>query len=119
MLAVDRSKYLQFVLTDPRHCGKNSFYTATDALLTLEAEVVKQEEPTAEREERAPKQSERLPVLEMLRKYGLGEKREHLLLAGKPGSGIYHPTAIVCRTGKNRLRGRKPTNSCFCPIEGQ
>lgn len=87
MLAVDRSKYLQFVLTDPRHCGKNSFYTATDALLTLEAEVVKQEEPTAEREERAPKQSERLPVLEMLRKYGLGEKREHLLLAGKPGSG--------------------------------
>uniref|UniRef100_UPI00286B1B32 NACHT domain-containing protein n=1 Tax=Chamaesiphon sp. OTE_75_metabat_556 TaxID=2964692 RepID=UPI00286B1B32 len=87
MLAVDRSKYLEFVLTDPHHCGNNSFYTATDALLTLEAEIVKQEEPAAEREERTQKQIEHLPVLEMLRKYGLGAEREHLLLAGKPGSG--------------------------------
>jgi predicted NACHT family NTPase len=87
MLAVDRSKYLNFVLTDLRYCGGNSFYTATDALLTLEAEVVNQEEPQAEQQERTQKQIERLPVLEMLRKYGLEEQREHLLLAGKPGSG--------------------------------
>jgi DNA polymerase III delta prime subunit len=87
MIAADRSKYLQFVLTDPRHCGNNSFYTATDALLTLEAEIVKQEEIPAEREQLTQKQIERLPVLKMLRKYGLGAKREHLLLAGKPGSG--------------------------------
>jgi DNA polymerase III delta prime subunit len=87
MIAADRSKYLQFVLTDPRHCGNNSFYTATDALLTLEAEVVQKEEIQADREKRTQKQIERLPVVEMLRKYGLGEKREHLLLAGKPGSG--------------------------------
>jgi DNA polymerase III delta prime subunit len=87
MIADDRSKYLQFVLTDPRYCGNNSFYTATDALLTLEAEVVKKEETQAEGEQRTQKQIERLPVVEMLRKYGLGEKREHLLLAGKPGSG--------------------------------
>jgi HEAT repeat protein len=80
MLAADRSKYLQFVLTDPRHCGKNSFYTETDALLKLEPEIAK-------REERNNKQPERLPVLEMLRKYGLGAQREHLLLAGKPGFG--------------------------------
>jgi HEAT repeat protein len=87
MIADDRSKYLQFVLTDPRYCGNNSFYTATDALLTLEAEVVKKEETQAEGEQRTQKQIERLPVVEMLHKYGLREEREHLLLAGKPGSG--------------------------------
>ncbi len=80
MLAADRSKYLQFVLTDPRHLGKNSFYTETDALLKLEPEIAK-------REDRNNKQPVPLPVLEMLRKYGLGEQREHLLLAGKPGFG--------------------------------
>jgi HEAT repeat protein len=87
MVAADFSDYLQFVLTDPRHCGNNSFYTATDALLTLEAEIVQKEETQAKGEQRTQKQIERLPVLEMLRKYGLGEEREHLLLAGKPGSG--------------------------------
>jgi predicted NACHT family NTPase len=87
MVAADFSGYLKFILTDPRYCGTNSFYTATDALLTLEAEIVQQEELPAKEAERTPKKSERLPVLEMLRKYGLGEKREHLLLAGKPGSG--------------------------------
>jgi HEAT repeat protein len=87
MIADDRSKYLQFVLADPRYCGNNSFYTATDALLTLEAEIVQKEETPAEGEKRTQKQIERLPVVEMLRKYGLGKEREHLLLAGKPGSG--------------------------------
>jgi HEAT repeat protein/DNA polymerase III delta prime subunit len=87
MVAADFSDYLQFVLTDPRHCGNNSFYTATDALLNLEAEVVQKDETQVKGEERTPKQIERLPVLEMLRKYGLGGEREHLLLAGKPGSG--------------------------------
>ena len=87
MIADDRSKYLQFVLADPRHCGNNSFYTVTDALLNLEAEVVQKDETQAKGEERTQKQIERLPVLEMLRKYGLGGEREHLLLAGKPGSG--------------------------------
>jgi HEAT repeat protein len=87
MVAADFSDYLKFILTDPRYSGTNSFYTATDALLTLEAEIVKQEELPTEGAERTPEQIERLPVLEMLRKYGLGEKREHLLLAGKPGSG--------------------------------
>jgi HEAT repeat protein len=80
MIAADFSDYLQFVLTDPRHRERNSFYTETDALLKLEPEIAK-------REERNNKQPERLPVLEMLRKYGLGEQREHLLLAGKPGFG--------------------------------
>jgi HEAT repeat protein len=87
MIAADRSKYLQFVLADPRYCGNNSFYTATDALLTLEAEIVQKEETPAEGEKRTQKQIERLPVVEMLRKYGLGGEREHLLLVGKPGSG--------------------------------
>jgi HEAT repeat protein len=87
MVAADFSDYLQFVLTDPRHCGNNSFYTATDALLNLEAEVVQKDETQAKGEERTQKQIERLPVIDMLRKYGLGGEREHLLLAGKPGSG--------------------------------
>jgi DNA polymerase III delta prime subunit len=87
MVAADFSDYLKFILTDPRYSGTSSFYTATDALLALEAEIVKQEELPNEGAERTPEQIERLPVLEMLRKYGLGEKREHLLLAGKPGSG--------------------------------
>ena len=87
MDAIDFSDYLKFVHTDPRYRGTNSFYTATDALLTLEAEIIKQEEPQDEREKRKQQHTERLPVLEILRKYGLGEGREHLLLAGKPGSG--------------------------------
>jgi HEAT repeat protein len=74
------SDYLNFVITDPRYCERNLFYTETDALLKLEPEIAK-------REERNNKQPERLPVLEMLRKYGLGEQRKHLLLAGKPGFG--------------------------------
>lgn len=94
--------YLEFIRTDSRYRETNLFYTATDALLNLTAEMVnpiaqgeatstaslrvQQEEPPNEREERK-QQTERLPVLEMLRKYGLGEQREHLLLAGKPGSG--------------------------------
>jgi HEAT repeat protein len=87
MVAADFSDYLKFILTDPRYSGTSSFYTTTDALLTLEAEIVKQEELPTEGAERTPVKVERLPVLEMLRKYGLGEKRVHLLLAGKPGSG--------------------------------
>jgi HEAT repeat protein len=74
------SDYLNFVITDPRYCERNSFYTETDALLKLEPEIAK-------REERNNNQPERLPVLEMLRKYGLGEQLKHLLLAGKPGFG--------------------------------
>jgi HEAT repeat protein len=74
------SDYLNFVITDPRYCKRNSFYTETDALLKLEPEIAK-------RKEHNNKQPERLPVLEMLRKYGLGAQREHLLLAGKPGFG--------------------------------
>jgi hypothetical protein len=50
-----RSKYLQFVQNDPHHCEKNSLYTATDALLTLETEVVKQEEPQSKPRERTPR----------------------------------------------------------------
>jgi predicted NACHT family NTPase len=78
--ATNFSDYLNFVITDPRYHERNSFYTETDALLKLEPEIAK-------REERNNKQPERLPVLEMLQKYGLGEQLKHLLLAGKPGFG--------------------------------
>jgi predicted NACHT family NTPase len=61
-------------------------YTATDALLPLEARWERQE-----RKENGPGQPalkvEEFAVLEGFRKYALGAKREHVLLAGRPGSG--------------------------------
>jgi predicted NACHT family NTPase len=41
-----------------------------------------------EREEEVrEKRVEQFPVLAGLRKYALGDEREHVLLAGRPGSG--------------------------------
>lgn len=62
---------------------QNALYTPTDALLPLEARSVEQQD-TQQPQER---QVEQFPVLTGLRKYALGEKREHVLLAGRPGSG--------------------------------
>jgi HEAT repeat protein len=65
-----------------RHYGQQRhLYTLTDALLPLEARSVEREED--DREQRV----EEFPVLAGLRKYALGDEREHVLLAGRPGSG--------------------------------
>jgi HEAT repeat protein len=64
------------------HYGQQrDLYTLTDALLPLEAQSVEREEEGRER------RVEQFPVLAGLRKYALGDEREHVLLAGRPGSG--------------------------------
>jgi energy-coupling factor transporter ATP-binding protein EcfA2 len=64
------------------HYGQQrDLYTLTDALLPLEARSVEREEDDRE------KRVEQFPVLAGLRKYALGDGREHVLLAGRPGSG--------------------------------
>jgi HEAT repeat protein len=66
------------------HYAKDDrFYTPTDALLLLEVQTVVEREEKADQEKRV----EQFPVLEGLRKYAIGDGREHVLLAGRPGSG--------------------------------
>ena len=82
---VDFSAYLNFVCTDRRET--RLLYTVTDVLLSREAQTVKQQKPGNGKLEESHQQVERFLVLTGLRKYALGEKREHVLLAGRPGSG--------------------------------
>jgi energy-coupling factor transporter ATP-binding protein EcfA2 len=64
------------------HYAKDDrFYTPTDTLLPLVRSVERQGKEDQE------KRVEQFPVLEGLRRYALGERREHVLLAGRPGSG--------------------------------
>ncbi len=75
----DFQLYLRAIVD--RYSQQRDLYTPTDALLLLDARSVEREEESRE------KQGEQFPVLEGLRKYALGEKREHVLLAGRPGAG--------------------------------
>ncbi|MFH7245167.1 MAG: HEAT repeat domain-containing protein [Spirulina sp.] len=86
----DFSGYLEFILRqDSRYQDVRDLYTETDVLILLEAETV--ERRASEDASRSPEitqqKVERFPVLEGLQKHALGEKRQHLLLAGRPGSG--------------------------------
>jgi predicted NACHT family NTPase len=88
--AFDFSQYLQFICQDSRNKDVRDLYTETEVLIPLEAETVKQKSPTPDTNREAEQNQqkvERFPVLEGLRKYALGEQRQHLLLAGRPGSG--------------------------------
>ena len=80
----DFSAYLKFVCADRCVGDARSLYTATDALLSLEAQTVKRQKPGDAESAILLKP---LPVLKQLRTYALGEKREHTLLAGRPGFG--------------------------------
>jgi HEAT repeat protein/energy-coupling factor transporter ATP-binding protein EcfA2 len=62
-------------------------YTPTDALLPLEARSVERQAQDEGQKQQPEKMGEPFPVLDGLRKYALGTKREHVLLAGRPGSG--------------------------------
>jgi HEAT repeat protein/energy-coupling factor transporter ATP-binding protein EcfA2 len=62
-------------------------YTPTDALLPLEARSVERQAQDEGQKQQPEKMVEQFPVLDGLRKYALGTKREHVLLAGRPGSG--------------------------------
>jgi HEAT repeat protein len=80
MSEFDFKPYLSAIAT---HYSKDgNLYTPTDALLPLEVRSVAREE-----QEGREKEVEQWPVLEGLRKYAIGDQREHVLLAGRPGSG--------------------------------
>lgn len=84
---IDFQPYLRAIAN--HYTQQRDLYTPTDALLPLEARSVERQEgeDRQEGENRQEKKVEQFPVLAGLRKYALGEKREHVLLAGRPGSG--------------------------------
>jgi hypothetical protein len=70
--------YLDFVLNE-----QNDPYIPTDAIQQEQRILGKQGEGQAEaKEEQIPQ-----PVMKELRKYALGDRREHVILSGRPGSG--------------------------------
>jgi hypothetical protein len=84
----DFETYLDFIRRDRRDQDVRDLYTATEALIHLEAETVERQPERPEQDsEPVPKKVQRFPVLEGLRKYALGRERQHVLLAGRPGSG--------------------------------
>ncbi|MGF1566715.1 MAG: HEAT repeat domain-containing protein [Nodosilinea sp.] len=88
--AFDFSDYLKAIYKDPRYQDARDLYTETEALISLEAETVERKLSGEGEHDAAPSSQskvERLPVLEGLRKYALGDERKHVLLAGRPGSG--------------------------------
>ncbi|NEQ43608.1 MAG: NACHT domain-containing protein [Leptolyngbya sp. SIOISBB] len=102
-------QYRQFIQQDPRYQNVRELYTETEALISLEAETIerqpKRSEQETERSEQEIERSEqeierpeqkiepgqkkvqRFLVLEGLRRMALGPERQHVLLAGRPGSG--------------------------------
>jgi HEAT repeat protein/energy-coupling factor transporter ATP-binding protein EcfA2 len=83
MTDIDFQPYLKAVIdyySQQRHC-----HILTDAFLQLEVLVTEQQ---GEQDEPPPiDHIEPFPVLVGLQQYALGEEREHVLLAGRPGSG--------------------------------
>ena len=85
---VNFGRYLKFIRQDPRHQDIQELYTETEALIPLEAETVELKSGHLEPGTKpAQKKVERFPVLEGLRQYALGRERQHVVLAGRPGSG--------------------------------
>ncbi|NJM48351.1 MAG: hypothetical protein HC860_21050 [Alkalinema sp. RU_4_3] len=84
MSEFDFQRYLEFVRS--HYAESQGFYTSTDAILPLKVQSVERQERDPDHQPSVQK-VEQLPVLEGLRRYALGEKREHVLLAGRPGSG--------------------------------
>jgi NB-ARC domain len=76
----DFQPYRDFILLDGDE--QRASYTPTDALLPLQVGTTGQQG-----RDRSKSSSEQLPVLDGLRKYALGDKREHVILSGRPGSG--------------------------------
>ncbi|MDX2228821.1 MAG: HEAT repeat domain-containing protein [Leptolyngbyaceae cyanobacterium bins.349] len=77
--------YLEAVIN--YYSRQRHLYTPTDALLPLEARSVERPGQDGNQEQQSEKKVEQFPVLEGLQKYALGNQREHVLLAGRPGSG--------------------------------
>ncbi len=88
----DFSGYLKFVLQDARYKHVRDLYTETEVLIPLEAETVErqslnEQRPDGDWQIEGQRKVKRFPVLKGLRKYTLGHERQHVLLAGRPGSG--------------------------------
>jgi HEAT repeat protein len=79
MSEFDFQPYLRAIVA--HYSNQRHLYTLTDVLLPLEARSVEREEDDRE------KRVEQFPVLAGLRRYAIGDEREHVLLAGRPGSG--------------------------------
>jgi hypothetical protein len=79
MSEFDFRDYLSAIVT--HYSNQRHLYTLTDVSLPLEARSVEREEEGRE------KRVEQFPVLAGLRRYALGDDREHVLLAGRLGSG--------------------------------
>jgi HEAT repeat protein len=90
--------YLRSLIADEKYQGQSGFYTPTDAIGKLQEQKAtnvldiglmvqlmqpKQSEDASNPEQKEPEKTERLPVLEGIRKYAA----EHVLLMGRPGSG--------------------------------
>jgi predicted NACHT family NTPase len=81
----DFQPYRDFILLDgDKH---RALYTPTDALLLLQVAMLAQREHGDQIDSSQERMVEQLPVLEGLRKYALGDQKEHVILAGRPGSG--------------------------------
>ena len=84
----DFQPYLNFV---QRHQSESqSLYTPTDVVLPLKVQWVEKVDRTSGEEGNDRQSSQKIEqflVLDGLRKYALGDDREHVLLAGRPGSG--------------------------------
>ena len=84
----DFQPYLDFVQRP--YSESQSLYTPTDVVLPLKVQWVEKVDRTSGEEENDRQSSQKIEqflVLDGLRKYALGDDREHLLLAGRPGSG--------------------------------
>jgi predicted NACHT family NTPase len=81
----DFQPYRDFILLDGDK--QQALYTPTDALLPLQVGMIAQREQGDQANSSQERTVEQLPVLEGLRKYALGDGREHVILAGRPGSG--------------------------------
>jgi predicted NACHT family NTPase len=82
---IDFQPYLSEIIR--LYSQQRDLYTPTDALLPLEARSVERQAQDDGQKQQPEKTVEQFPVLLGLRKYALGNQREHVLLAGRPGSG--------------------------------
>ncbi len=87
MSEFDFQDYLRTIVQ--HYAQQRHLYTLTDVLLPLEARwsPTDQRSTVEEKKEGQDKKIEQFPVLAGLRRYALGDEREHVLLAGRPGSG--------------------------------
>jgi len=84
----DFQLYLEFVQRN--YSESQSLYTPTDVVLPLKVQWVEKVDRTSGEEENDRQSSQKIEqflVLDGLRKYALGDDREHVILAGRPGSG--------------------------------